>query len=172
MAIFNTHQYDARDMRCTSVVESYSPLNECMHISDFTWPSISALDQQKAETDKTADVYKEGQEMEEGMAKTNLHQIGFHDVLFDFSSCFDMVHHYHISVQIFYDHINPTTRQTIDHSNDGKLRGRNTEESWELLEDLSLYDNESWNDLTDFEKPFKAISFPQDVWIKSLLDAV
>ncbi|GJR26373.1 hypothetical protein Tco_1102605 [Tanacetum coccineum] len=32
-----------------------------------------------------------------------------------------------------------------------------------LLEDLALYDNESWNDLSDFAKPVKAISFPQDI---------
>nr|GEW35678.1 hypothetical protein [Tanacetum cinerariifolium] len=29
--------------------------------------------------------------------------------------------------------------------------------------DLSLYNNESWNDLRDFAKPVKAISLPQDV---------
>ncbi|GJW08127.1 hypothetical protein Tco_1570550 [Tanacetum coccineum] len=34
--------------------------------------------------------------------------------------------------------------------------------SWALLEDLSLYDNESWNDPRDFAKPVKAISLPQD----------
>ncbi|GJX84369.1 hypothetical protein Tco_0335143 [Tanacetum coccineum] len=39
----------------------------------------------------------------------------------------------------------------------------NTEESWALLEDLALYDNESWNDPRDFAKPVKAISLPQDV---------
>nr|GEU32173.1 MAK10-like protein [Tanacetum cinerariifolium] len=31
------------------------------------------------------------------------------------------------------------------------------------LQDLALYDNESWNDPKDFTKPIKAISFPQDV---------
>ncbi|GJT55980.1 MAK10-like protein [Tanacetum coccineum] len=34
---------------------------------------------------------------------------------------------------------------------------------WALLEDLALYDNESWNDPRDFAKPVKAISLPQDV---------
>ncbi|GJU04166.1 hypothetical protein Tco_1114504 [Tanacetum coccineum] len=38
-----------------------------------------------------------------------------------------------------------------------------TEESWTLLEDLALYDNESWNDPKDFAKPVKAISLPQGV---------
>nr|GEU35191.1 uncharacterized mitochondrial protein AtMg00810-like [Tanacetum cinerariifolium] len=44
-----------------------------------------------------------------------------------------------------------------------KLLDRNAVESWVLLEDLALYDNESWNDPMDFAKPFKAISLPQDV---------
>ncbi|GKF52152.1 hypothetical protein Tco_0148619, partial [Tanacetum coccineum] len=43
------------------------------------------------------------------------------------------------------------------------LRDRNAEESWALLEDLALYDNESWNDPRDFVKSVKAISLPQDV---------
>ncbi|GJV00899.1 MAK10-like protein [Tanacetum coccineum] len=34
----------------------------------------------------------------------------------------------------------------------GKLRDLNAEESWALLKDLALYDNESWNDLRDFAK--------------------
>ncbi|GJU96501.1 MAK10-like protein [Tanacetum coccineum] len=45
----------------------------------------------------------------------------------------------------------------------GKLRDQNAKESWALLEDLALYDNESWNDLRDFAKPVKAIALPQDV---------
>ncbi|GKA94678.1 zinc finger, CCHC-type containing protein [Tanacetum coccineum] len=68
-----------------------------------------------------------------------------------------------LQVQIFYDHVNPVTRRTIDQSADGKLRDRNAKESWALLEDLTLYDNESWNDPRDFAKPVKAISLPQDV---------
>ncbi|GJT20352.1 hypothetical protein Tco_0890289 [Tanacetum coccineum] len=32
-----------------------------------------------------------------------------------------------------------------------------------LLEDLALYNNESWNDPLDFAKPVKAVSLPQDV---------
>ncbi|GKD89448.1 hypothetical protein Tco_1364955 [Tanacetum coccineum] len=56
-----------------------------------------------------------------------------------------------------------TIRRTIDQSAGGKLRDHNAEESWALLEDLALYDNESWNDPRDFAKPFKAIALPQDV---------
>ncbi|GJU47295.1 hypothetical protein Tco_1204561 [Tanacetum coccineum] len=54
-------------------------------------------------------------------------------------------------------------RRTIDQSVGGKLRDRNTKESWALLEDLSLYDNESWNDPRDFAKPVKIIALSQDV---------
>nr|GEW61866.1 MAK10-like protein [Tanacetum cinerariifolium] len=53
--------------------------------------------------------------------------------------------------------------RTIDQSADGKLRDHNAKESWALLEDLALYDNESWNDPRDFAKPVKAIALPQDV---------
>ncbi|GJS83444.1 hypothetical protein Tco_0749985 [Tanacetum coccineum] len=53
--------------------------------------------------------------------------------------------------------------RTIDQSVGGKLRDRNAEESWALLEDLAFYDNESWNDPRDFAKPVKVISLPQDV---------
>nr|GEW05009.1 MAK10-like protein [Tanacetum cinerariifolium] len=59
--------------------------------------------------------------------------------------------------------LHPFARRTIDQSAGGKLRDRNAEESWELLEDLALYDNESWNEPWDFAKPVKAISLPQDV---------
>ncbi|GKC23686.1 MAK10-like protein, partial [Tanacetum coccineum] len=43
------------------------------------------------------------------------------------------------------------------------IRDRNAKESWALLEDLTLYDNKSWNDPRDFAKPVKAITLPQDV---------
>ncbi|GJU35384.1 hypothetical protein Tco_1183738 [Tanacetum coccineum] len=68
-----------------------------------------------------------------------------------------------LQIQIFYDHVNPITRQTIDQAAGGKLRDKNDEESWALLEDLALYDNESWNDPRDFTKLVKAIYMPQDV---------
>ncbi|GJV77751.1 hypothetical protein Tco_1509335 [Tanacetum coccineum] len=63
----------------------------------------------------------------------------------------------------FYNHVNPVTRRTIDQSAGGKLRDLNPEESWAILKDLALYDNESWNDPRDFAKPVKAITLPQDV---------
>ncbi|GKB14941.1 MAK10-like protein [Tanacetum coccineum] len=48
----------------------------------------------------------------------------------------------------------------------GKLSDKSAKESWALLEDLALYDNESWSDQRDSAKPVKAISMPQDVPIK------
>ncbi|GJW78343.1 hypothetical protein Tco_0140025 [Tanacetum coccineum] len=45
----------------------------------------------------------------------------------------------------------------------GKLCDLNAKESCALLEDLSFYDNKSWNDPRDFAKPVKAIALPQDV---------
>ncbi|GJW74685.1 hypothetical protein Tco_0134055 [Tanacetum coccineum] len=68
-----------------------------------------------------------------------------------------------LQVQIFYDHFNPITRRAIDQSASGKLRDLIAKESWALLEDLALYDNESWNDPRDFSKPVKAITLLQDV---------
>ncbi|GKE45659.1 hypothetical protein Tco_1472943, partial [Tanacetum coccineum] len=53
--------------------------------------------------------------------------------------------------------------QTIDQSTGGKLHDRNAKESWAILEDLALYDNESWNDPREFAKPVKVISLPQHV---------
>ncbi|GJU56127.1 hypothetical protein Tco_1229841 [Tanacetum coccineum] len=44
-----------------------------------------------------------------------------------------------------------------------RLANLNPEESWAILEDLTLYDNESWNDPRDFVKPVKAIALPPDV---------
>ncbi|GJX46920.1 hypothetical protein Tco_0272110 [Tanacetum coccineum] len=41
-------------------------------------------------------------------------------------------------------------------------RDQNAEDSWALLEDLALYDNESWNNPRDFSKLVKAISLLQD----------
>ncbi|GKA46229.1 hypothetical protein Tco_0739112 [Tanacetum coccineum] len=67
-----------------------------------------------------------------------------------------------LEFQIFYDHVNPTIRRTINQAVGGKLREKKAKESWALLEDPTLYDNESWNDPRDFAKPVKAISLPQD----------
>nr|GEV43799.1 MAK10-like protein [Tanacetum cinerariifolium] len=61
------------------------------------------------------------------------------------------------------DHVNPIIRRTIDQVAGSKLCDKNDKESWALLEDLTLYDNESWNDPINFVKPVKAISMRHGV---------
>ncbi|GJY79961.1 hypothetical protein Tco_0492712 [Tanacetum coccineum] len=51
----------------------------------------------------------------------------------------------------------------IDRAADGKLRNKNADESWEIIENLALYDHEGWNDTKEFVKPVKAISTPQGI---------
>ncbi|GJW91423.1 retrovirus-related pol polyprotein from transposon TNT 1-94, partial [Tanacetum coccineum] len=63
-----------------------------------------------------------------------------------------------LHVQIFYDHVNPITRRTIDQSASGKLRDQNAKESWALLEDLALYYIESWNNPRDFVDMIRKIN--------------
>ncbi|GJU46008.1 MAK10-like protein [Tanacetum coccineum] len=54
--------------------------------------------------------------------------------------------------------------RTIYHLAGGKLRDHNAEESWALLEDLALYDNESWNDPRDLTKPY-CIENPEQAFL-------
>ncbi|GJZ43576.1 hypothetical protein Tco_0590831 [Tanacetum coccineum] len=63
-----------------------------------------------------------------------------------------------LQIQIIYDHVSFHLKCKIDRAAGGKLRDRNAEESWEIIENLALYDHESWNDSKDFVKPVKAIS--------------
>ncbi|GKD87173.1 zinc finger, CCHC-type containing protein [Tanacetum coccineum] len=49
----------------------------------------------------------------------------------------------------------------IDRAAGSKLRDKNADESWEIIENLALYDHEGWNDSKNFVKPVKAISTPQ-----------
>ncbi|GKE01573.1 hypothetical protein Tco_1389556, partial [Tanacetum coccineum] len=53
-------------------------------------------------------------------------------------------------------------KSEIDRATDGKLCDKNAEESWEIIENLALYVHEGWNDPSDFAKPVKAISLPQE----------
>ncbi|GJW56806.1 hypothetical protein Tco_0103537 [Tanacetum coccineum] len=55
-----------------------------------------------------------------------------------------------LKIQIFYDHDSIHLKSEIDRAAGGKLREKFAKESWALLEDLALYDNESWNDPRDF----------------------
>ncbi|GJZ74379.1 MAK10-like protein [Tanacetum coccineum] len=66
---------------------------------------------------------------------------------------------------------NDILMQTIDQLAGGKLRDLNAEESWALLEDLALYDNESWNNPMDFAKPVKQIALPQMSDAQRLMEA-
>ncbi|GJY06700.1 hypothetical protein Tco_0373754 [Tanacetum coccineum] len=49
----------------------------------------------------------------------------------------------------------------IDCAASGKIHDKNADESWEIIENLALYDHERWNDSKDFVKPVRAISTPQ-----------
>ncbi|GJS38548.1 zinc finger, CCHC-type containing protein [Tanacetum coccineum] len=64
--------------------------------------------------------------------------------------------------EIFYDHVSIHLKSEIDRVAGGKLRDKNAKESWEIIENLALYDHEGWNNPRDFAKPVKAISLPQD----------
>ncbi|GKA72131.1 hypothetical protein Tco_0778347 [Tanacetum coccineum] len=66
-----------------------------------------------------------------------------------------------IQIQIFYDHVSFHLKYEIDRAAGGKLHHKNIEESWEIIEDLALYDHEGWNDSRDFVKPVKAVSTSQ-----------
>ncbi|GJX66353.1 zinc finger, CCHC-type containing protein [Tanacetum coccineum] len=52
--------------------------------------------------------------------------------------------------------------QKIDCAAAGKLREKNADESWEIIENLALFDHEGWNDLKVIVKPVKAISTSQN----------
>ncbi|GKC06621.1 hypothetical protein Tco_0998231, partial [Tanacetum coccineum] len=46
----------------------------------------------------------------------------------------------------------------IDRTDGGKLRDKNTDESWEIIKNLALYDHEGWNDSKYHVKPVKAVA--------------
>ncbi|GJX76095.1 zinc finger, CCHC-type containing protein [Tanacetum coccineum] len=66
-----------------------------------------------------------------------------------------------LQIQFFYDHVSFHLKCEIDRVAGSKLRGKNANESWEIIENLALYDHEGWNDSKEFVKPVKAISTPQ-----------
>ncbi|GJZ93756.1 MAK10-like protein [Tanacetum coccineum] len=68
-----------------------------------------------------------------------------------------------LQIQIFYDHVSFHFKCEIDHAAGGKLGNKNADESWEIIENLALYDHEGWNDMKEFVKPVKAISTPQGI---------
>ncbi|GKE30476.1 zinc finger, CCHC-type containing protein [Tanacetum coccineum] len=56
-----------------------------------------------------------------------------------------------LQIKFFYDHVSFHLKCEIDRSADDKLREKNTDESWEIIENLTLYDHEGWNDTKEFE---------------------
>ncbi|GJV21956.1 hypothetical protein Tco_1370976 [Tanacetum coccineum] len=78
----------------------------------------------------------------------------------------DLTHHgidRWLQIQIFYDHVYFPLKCEIDRAAGGKLRNKNTDESWEIIENLAFYDHEGWDEIKEFVKPVKAISTPQGV---------
>ncbi|GJY69537.1 MAK10-like protein [Tanacetum coccineum] len=51
----------------------------------------------------------------------------------------------------------------IDCAAGGKLRNKNVDESWEIIENLALYDHEGWDDTKEFVKPVKVITTPHGI---------
>nr|GEW24513.1 MAK10-like protein [Tanacetum cinerariifolium] len=49
------------------------------------------------------------------------------------------------------------SQDEIDRAAGGKLRDKNADEYWEIIENLTLYDHEAWNDLKNFIKPPQAL---------------
>ncbi|GJZ80008.1 MAK10-like protein [Tanacetum coccineum] len=48
----------------------------------------------------------------------------------------------------------------IDCATGRKIHNKNPDESWEIIENIALYDHDGWNDAKEFVKPVKAISTP------------
>nr|GEV08523.1 MAK10-like protein [Tanacetum cinerariifolium] len=51
----------------------------------------------------------------------------------------------------------------IDRTDGGKLCNKNTDESWEIIENLALYNHKGWDETKEFVKPVKIIATPQGV---------
>ncbi|GKE22320.1 hypothetical protein Tco_1433832, partial [Tanacetum coccineum] len=51
----------------------------------------------------------------------------------------------------------------IGRASGGKLRNKNTDESWKIIENLALYDHEGWDETKEFVKSVKDISTPQGI---------
>ncbi|GJT19303.1 hypothetical protein Tco_0878009 [Tanacetum coccineum] len=68
-----------------------------------------------------------------------------------------------LQIQFFYDHVSFHLKCEIDRATGGKLRNKNTGESWEIIENLTLYDHEGWDEAKEFVKPVKAIATPQGI---------
>ncbi|GJU52176.1 zinc finger, CCHC-type containing protein [Tanacetum coccineum] len=70
-------------------------------------------------------------------------------------------HHGESLSEAWTHHVSFHLKCEIDRAAGGKIRNKNTDESWEIIKYLALYDHEGWNDTKGFAKPVKAISTPQ-----------
>nr|GEX10892.1 MAK10-like protein [Tanacetum cinerariifolium] len=52
-------------------------------------------------------------------------------------------------IQFFYDHVSFPLKYEIDRAGGGKHHDKNADKSWEIIENIALYDHEGWNDLKD-----------------------
>ncbi|GJX22427.1 zinc finger, CCHC-type containing protein [Tanacetum coccineum] len=68
-----------------------------------------------------------------------------------------------LQIQFFYDHVSFHLKCEIDCAGGRKIRNKNADESWEIIENLALYDHEGWDDIKEFIKPVKAITTPQGI---------
>ncbi|GKA68652.1 zinc finger, CCHC-type containing protein [Tanacetum coccineum] len=68
-----------------------------------------------------------------------------------------------LRIKKIYDHVSFHLKCEIDCTAGDKLRTKNTDESWEIIEYLALYDHEGWDETKEFVKLVKAISTPQGV---------
>ncbi|GJU36845.1 zinc finger, CCHC-type containing protein [Tanacetum coccineum] len=51
-----------------------------------------------------------------------------------------------LQVNIFYDRIDHTLKQTVDYAAGGRLRKISAEKAWATIEELARYEDEGWND--------------------------
>ncbi|GJY74964.1 zinc finger, CCHC-type containing protein [Tanacetum coccineum] len=57
-----------------------------------------------------------------------------------------------LQIQFFYDHVSFHLKCEIYRAADDKLCDKNANESWEIIENLALYDHEGWNNSKNFEE--------------------
>ncbi|GJY55550.1 hypothetical protein Tco_0454665 [Tanacetum coccineum] len=61
-----------------------------------------------------------------------------------------------LQIQIFYDYVSFHLKCEINRAAGGKLQNKNSDESWEIIENFALYNHEGWNDMKEFVKPIKS----------------
>nr|GEY23742.1 hypothetical protein [Tanacetum cinerariifolium] len=64
------------------------------------------------------------------------------------------------NISMFQQHQGESlSRSDIDRAAGGKLRDKNADEYWEIIENITLYDHEAWNDSKNFIKPALGTTF-------------